>query len=55
MKILKELRVNMKELKADMNNNEDYFRKELKKYKVEHGKIRKAYLKALKSRTDTSK
>ena len=29
MKILKELRVNMKELRADMNSNADYFRKEL--------------------------
>ena len=29
VKILKELRVNMKELRADMNSNADYFRKEL--------------------------
>ena len=28
MKILKELRLNIKELRADMNNNADYFRKE---------------------------
>ena len=29
LKILKELRVNMKELRADMNSNANYFRKEL--------------------------
>ena len=29
VKILKVLRANMKELKADMKNNADYFRKEL--------------------------
>ena len=29
VKILKELRVNMKELRADINSNADYFRKEL--------------------------
>ena len=29
VKILKELRVNMKELRADMNSNAVYFRKEL--------------------------
>ena len=29
VKILKELRLNMKELRADVNNNADYFRKEL--------------------------
>ena len=29
MKILKGLRVNMKELRADINSNADYFRKEL--------------------------
>ena len=29
MKILKELRANMKELKVHMNGNADYFRKEL--------------------------
>ena len=29
MKILKGLKVNMKELKADVNSNVDYFRKEL--------------------------
>ena len=28
-KILKELRANMKELRADINSNADYFRKEL--------------------------
>ena len=28
MKILKELRVNMKELRADINSTADYFRKE---------------------------
>ena len=40
VKILKELRVNMKELRADMNNNADDFRKDLK-YKEEPRKIRK--------------
>ena len=29
VKILKELRLNIKKLRADMNNNADYFRKEL--------------------------
>ena len=29
VKILKELRVKMKELRADVNSNADYFRKEL--------------------------
>ena len=29
VKILKELRANMKELRVDMNSNADYFRKEL--------------------------
>ena len=29
MKILKELRLNIKELRADINSNSDYFRKEL--------------------------
>ena len=29
VKILKELRVNMKKLRVDMNSNADYFRKEL--------------------------
>ena len=33
MKILKELRVNMKELRADINTNADYFRKELENIK----------------------
>ena len=31
MKILKELRVNTKELREDINSNADYFRKELEK------------------------
>ena len=30
MKILKELRANMKELRVDTKSNEDYFRKRLK-------------------------
>ena len=41
MKILKEVRVNMKELRVDMNSDEDFFGKELEKYKEEHRKIRK--------------
>ena len=32
VKILKELRVNLKEYRADMNSNEDYIRKELEKF-----------------------
>ena len=39
MKILRELRVNMKELRVDINSNADYFRKELEK--DETRKIRK--------------
>ena len=38
MKILKELRVYMQELRADMNHNADYFRKEVN-YMVEKKKF----------------
>ena len=40
VKILKELRVKMKELRVDINSNADYFRKKLEN-KEEHRKIRK--------------
>ena len=41
VKILKEFRLNIKELREDMNNNTDSFRKELEKYKEEPRKNRK--------------
>ena len=37
--ILKELRVNMKELRVDMNNNADYFKKALKNIERSQEKI----------------
>ena len=55
MKILKELRLNMKELKADMNSNADYFRKELENIRRNQEKLENSFaetqivLKALKS------
>ena len=39
--MLKELRLNIKELRADMNSNTDSFKKGTGKYKEEHRKIRK--------------
>ena len=39
VKILKELRVNMKELRVDMNNNADYFKKALKNIERSQEKI----------------
>ena len=39
--MLKELRVNMKDLRVDINNYADYFIKELEKYKEEPRKRNK--------------
>ena len=41
VKIPKELRVNMKKLKVDMNSNADYFIKELENMRRSQKKIRK--------------
>ena len=41
VKIPKYLRVNMKELKADINSKADYFRKDLENISRSQGKIRK--------------
>ena len=55
MKILKELRVNMKELRADINGNSDYFSKELENIRRSQEKLENSLaetqteLKALKS------
>ena len=60
MKILKELKVTIKEIRADMNCNEDYLERN-RKYKRESRKIRKFIwaemqneLKALKIRMNNS-
>ena len=56
VKILKELRVNMKELRADINSNADYFRKELENIRRNTEKLENSFLemqtelKTLKSR-----
>ena len=39
VKILKELRVNMKELRVDMNSNADYFKKELENLRKSQEKL----------------
>ena len=39
VKIWKELRVNMKELRADINSNADYFRKELENIRRSQEKL----------------
>ena len=55
VKILKELRANMKEFRADMNSNADYFRKELENIGRSQEKLENSFsemqaeLKALKS------
>ena len=41
MKTLKELRVNMKEFRADINSNANYFRKELENIRRSQKNIRK--------------
>ena len=56
MKVLKELRVNMKELRVDMDSNEDYFRENLENIKRIQEKLENSFaemqaeLKELKSR-----
>ena len=60
VKILKELRVNMKVLRADINSNADYFRKELKNIRHSQEKLENAFaemqteLKVLKSRMNNT-
>ena len=60
VKILKELRVNMKELRADMNSNADYYRKELGNKRRSQEKLKnlfvemQAELKTLKSRMNNA-
>ena len=55
VKILKELRANMKEFRVDMNSNADYFRKELENIGRSQEKLENSFsemqaeLKALKS------
>ena len=39
MKILKELRVSMKELTVNINSNADYFRKELENIRMNQEKL----------------
>ena len=59
-KILKEIRVNMKELRADINSNAHYFRKELENIKRNQEKLENSFaetqteLKALKSRMNNA-
>ena len=54
VKILKELRVNMKKLRADMNSNADFFRKQLENIQRSQEKLENSFaetqaeLKALK-------
>ena len=43
VKILKELRVTMKELRADINSNADYFRKELQNIRRSQGKLENSF------------
>ena len=43
MKILKELRVNMKELRVDINNNADYSRKELENIRMSQEKLQNSF------------
>ena len=56
MNILKELSVNMKELRAELNSNADYFSKDLEKIRSKKEKLENSFsemqteLKALKSR-----
>ena len=60
VKILKELRVTMKELRADINSNADYFRKELQNIRRSQGKLENSFaetqteLKALKSKMNNA-
>ena len=43
VKILKELSVNMKELRVDMNNNTNYFRKELANIRKSQEKLENSF------------
>ena len=43
VKILKELRLNMKELRADVNNNADYFRKKLEHIRRNQEKLENSF------------
>ena len=60
VKILKELRLNMKELRVDINSNADYFRKELENIRRNQEKLENSFaemqteLKALKSRMNNA-
>ena len=60
VKILKELRLNIKELRADMNSNSDSFRKELENVRSNREKLENSFverqteLKALNSRMNNA-
>ena len=60
MKIMKELGENIKELRADINRNADYFRKELENIRRSQEKLENSFaemlveLKALKSRMNNA-
>ena len=60
VKILKELKVNMKEIRVDIITNADYFRKELESIRRSQEKLENSFaetqaeLKALKSRMDNA-
>ena len=60
VKILKELKVNMKELRADINSNAYYFRKELENLRGRQEKLENSFaemqaeLKALKNRMNNA-
>ena len=60
VKILKELWLNMKELRVDINTNADYFRKELENIRRSQEKIKHLFLgtrtelKTLKSRMNNA-
>ena len=60
MKILKEVIVNMKELRANTNSNADYFRKELENIRRSSQKLEYSFaqmeteIKALKTRINIS-
>ena len=60
VKILKELRLNIKELRADINSNADYFRKELENIRRSQEKLENSFaeivaeLKAIKNRMNNA-
>ena len=60
VKILKELRVNIKELRADINSNTDFFRKELENIRSNQEKLENSFaetqteLKAIKSKMNNA-